>query len=71
MRWIKRKLGLEKPEHDQSIKAHWHNRINHVGRKMSKGASNIFRVIKDHAKWGSKPFGGSKGHHKPGKPPKH
>jgi len=42
------------------ILAHLKDRIAHVRRKMSRGASNIFRTIKTRCKWGNKQLWGSK-----------
>ena len=44
--------------HDESIKDHSKNRATHIGRKMSQGAANIFRMMKVHAKWGNKQLWG-------------
>jgi hypothetical protein len=37
-----------------SVSMRVNDRIAHIGRKMSRGAADIFRIIKDHAKWGNK-----------------
>lgn len=52
--------------HNTSMRAHVADRLSHVRRKMSRGAANIFRMMKVHAKWGNKQLWGSreKGRHK-------
>lgn len=51
-----------------SISVKVNNRIAHIRRKMSKGAADIFRVIKNRAKWGNKQLWGAReqGHKRSG-----
>ncbi len=48
-----------------SISARLDNRLGHIRRKMSRGASNIARVMKNNSKWGVWGTKGRKNHHKP------
>jgi hypothetical protein len=61
--------GNEKrEEHNTSYKAHLKDRFNNMHRKMSRGASNIARIIRTRGGWGSKEQFGKRGdnkHHKP------
>lgn len=44
---------------NKSIRSQVKNRISGLRRKMSRGASNIFRSIKTRTKWGNKNLWGS------------
>jgi hypothetical protein len=69
-KFFKKINPFNKKEQKQNISVSMRvsDRISHIGRKMSKGAADIFRVIKDHAKWGNKQLWGDreKGRHRSG-----
>jgi hypothetical protein len=54
-------------EENQKIRSKLSERLHHIGRKMSRGASDIFRMIKSRGGWNNRQSTGShaKGHHKP------
>jgi hypothetical protein len=58
-------LGLEQRNENRREKEDNFNRISKIRRNMTRGASNIFRVIKDRAKWGNKQLWGTREKGKP------
>ncbi|OQA36399.1 MAG: hypothetical protein BWY54_00082 [Candidatus Dependentiae bacterium ADurb.Bin331] len=68
-RWMNPDENPKKIEHNMSIKQHVSTRISHIRRKMSRGASDIYRMMKVHAKWGNKQLWGfrekGRNRHKP------
>lgn len=59
----------KRAEHDTSVKQHLQTRMSHIRRKMSRGAADIYRMMKVHAKWGNKQLWGfrekGRNRHKP------
>jgi len=53
-------LGLEQQNQNRRIKEENFERVNNIRRKMSRGASNIFRVIRTRSKWGNKQLWGTR-----------
>jgi len=66
MKWIKNNNNHDSLDKENSknmsIKTRVNNRIAHVRRKVSRGAANIFRVMKDHCHWGNKQLWGNREH---------
>ncbi|HEX2978566.1 MAG TPA: hypothetical protein VHO47_05585 [Candidatus Babeliales bacterium] len=57
----------KRAEHNSSFKNHLKDRLGNMHRKMSRGASNIARMIRTRGKWGNKEQfgrGGNNKHHK-------
>jgi hypothetical protein len=54
----KLKHKFETNNQSQTVKARVENRISTIRRKMSRGASNIFRMIKSRCGWGNKQLWG-------------
>jgi hypothetical protein len=46
--------GWREERKDQSIAARWANRLGHIRRKMSRGASDIFRAMRTRSGFGGK-----------------
>lgn len=70
MKFLKKFNPFSNNESNQNIRIQMKlkERIGHIGRKMTRGSSDIFRIIKDHAKWGNKQLwtrSAKKNHHKP------
>ena len=53
-------LSLDQRNKNRRIKMNNFERVSQIRRKMSRGASNIFRVIKTRAKWGNKQLWGTR-----------
>lgn len=60
MKFLK-KLFYKQEQQNQQINMRLHERVAHMGRKMSRGASNIFKSLRTHSQWGYAQL--SKGHH--------
>lgn len=60
-------LGFRQENTNQRIEQKVKNRVGNLRRKLSRGAANIFRIIKTRAKWGNKQLWGFRedGRHKP------
>ncbi|MGE0206232.1 MAG: hypothetical protein AB7R69_00080 [Candidatus Babeliales bacterium] len=66
-------FGSHEKNENRTILSKVHERVGHLRRKLSRGAANIFRMIKSRNHWGNKQLWGSheKGRNKSGhKPPK-
>ena len=61
-------LGLKQRNQNRRIISKTNDRVNHLRRKLTRGAANIFRTIKVRAKWGNKQLWGSREKGKPGLP---
>lgn len=53
-------LGPTKKNDNRRIKMDVENRISKLRRKLSRGAANIFRIIKTRTKWGNKQLWGNR-----------
>lgn len=53
-------LGPTEQNKNRRRKMDVENRISRIRRKMSRGAANIFRMIKTRAKWGNKHLWGTR-----------
>lgn len=53
-------FSQEEKNNNLRIKEKVHNRIDKLRRKLSRGAANIFRIIKTRTKWGSKQLWGNR-----------
>lgn len=53
-------FGRKTEQKNESIQEHNKTRLAHIRRKMSRGAANIFRMMKVHAKWGNKQLWGNR-----------
>ncbi len=61
-------FGLKQRNQNRRIISKANDRVNHLRRKLSRGAANIFRTIKVRAKWGNKQLWGSREKGKSGLP---
>lgn len=52
--------GANQRKKNRSVTAKANNRLNNLRRKMSRGASNIYRMIREGACWGNKQLWGWK-----------
>lgn len=60
--------GLNHIKKDQAIHTRVKERIAHIKRKLSRGASNLYKMLRSREKWGNKQIKGhlqKKNHHKP------
>lgn len=53
---INEEQRTKKPSLNQRLRSNWRNRMNSVQVKMSIGAQQIYRMIKDRWNWGNKDF---------------
>jgi len=60
-------INLKQDKKNQRIQSIVSERLSNVRRKLSRGASNIYRMIRSRAKWGNKQLWGfrEKGRNKP------
>jgi len=57
MKWEKDPKNYHDPHFGKNNKSslqHLKDRLAHIGRKMTRGAANIYRMMKSRAKWGNK-----------------
>lgn len=50
------KSKQSRDELHERLRTNWRNRMNSLEKKMSRGAAQIFTVIKDRCNWGQKDF---------------
>lgn len=59
MKWEKSPFrNLIDRNRDKSVKSRLNDRIAHINRKMSRGASNIYKMMRTRSKWGNKQLWG-------------
>lgn len=73
MKFFKKDTPLDKKDRDnnRTMLTKWHDRISGIRRNMSRGAANIFRMIKTRGKWGNKQLWGTREGGKPTQPLDH
>lgn len=63
-RFFNKFFGNKQSSENQSERARLADRLSHIGRKMTRGAANIYRSLGNRAGWRRK-SGDSHNHHKP------
>ncbi|MEX0939784.1 MAG: hypothetical protein WDZ41_00315 [Candidatus Babeliales bacterium] len=61
-------LGLDEQNKNRRRSMKFNERISTIGRNMSRGAANIFKIIRTRCKWGNKQLWGTREGGKPRMP---